>query len=154
MLTARSSTLAAGSANGTRCTRSHCGVGVRPSGKLAIKTTGIHQTQSGMRAGKRLTSESDPAQLAPPKLAVQIQRLADDADGVLDAQHFLDDHLLVLERLVVLEEAADFPQRVTRNLRFVGVFGEGWIANADGDDLVVDPFLVAHAHDADGAGLR
>src|SRR5687767_8017837 len=38
-------------------------------------------------------------------------------------------------------------------LRLVAIVGERWITNRDGDDLVVDPLLVAHAHDADGARL-
>src|SRR6185436_3486867 len=83
---------------------------------------------------------SDPPQLAAAELAVEIQRLADDADGVLDAQHVLDDHLLVLQCLVVFEEAADFAERVTGDLPLVGVFGERRVAHADRDDLVVDAF--------------
>src|SRR5688572_19424774 len=66
----------------------------------------------------------DLAQLAAAKLAIEIERLPDDADRVLDAEHVFDDDLLVLECLVVLEEAADFTERVAGNLFLVGVFGE------------------------------
>src|SRR5215213_4485277 len=99
------------------------------------------------------TRGSDAAQLAAAKLAVQVQRFTDDADGVLNAEHVLDDDLLVLERLVVFEEAADLPQGMPGNLSLVGVLGKRGIAHAHGDDLVVDALLVAHPHHANRACL-
>ena len=92
-------------------------------------------------------------QLAAAQLAIEVQRLADDADRVGHAQQILDDDLLVLEHLVVLEEPANLQEHVRRQLALVDVVRKGWIAHADGDDFVVDPLLVAHAHDADGARL-
>ena len=61
--------------------------------------------------------------------------------------------LLLLEDLVILEEAPDLAQHVLRQLALVGVVGERGIADADRDDLVVDALLVAHPHHPDGAGF-
>src|SRR5689334_8538981 len=92
-------------------------------------------------------------QFASSKLPVHFQRLANDFYRVRRPQQILHDHLLVLENLVVLEEAADLAKLMDRQLRLVGVVGERGIADADRDDLVVEPLLVPHPHDADRARL-
>ena len=68
-------------------------------------------------------------------------------------KQILDDDLFVLEGLVVLEETPELAQDVVGQLRLVGDVGECGIVHADGDDLVVDAFLVAHPHHADRARL-
>src|SRR5438034_180784 len=91
--------------------------------------------------------------LTAAKLTIQLERLADNPDGVGRPEQILDDHLFVLQRFVVFEEAADLAHLVRGELRFVRVVGKGRVLDADGDDLVVEPFLVAHSHDADPAPL-
>src|SRR6478672_4653938 len=93
-------------------------------------------------------------QFTPPQLAIHAEHVLDDPDRVGRAHEVLDDNLLVLERLVVLEEAPDLAQQVARELPVLGVFAEGGIFHADGDDLVVEALLVAHPHDADRPGLH
>jgi hypothetical protein len=53
----------------------------------------------------RLTSQRRRLELAAPKLPIQFQRFPNDAERVGGAKHVLYDNLLVLERLVILEEA-------------------------------------------------
>ena len=89
--------------------------------------------------------------LAAPQLAIEVERLLEDPHAPRRAQEVLDHDLLVLERLVVLEEPPDLAQRVRGQLRVVGVVDERRIVDADGDDLVVDALLVAHPHHADRA---
>ena len=62
-------------------------------------------------------------------------------------------HLLVLDDLGVLEEAPHLAQDVAGPLRVIGVVCERRVAHADSDELVVEPLLVAHAHDANRAGF-
>jgi hypothetical protein len=93
------------------------------------------------------------ADLAAPELAVQIERLTDDGQRLGRAQDVLDHDRLVLEDLVVLKEALDLAGHVGGQLLVIGVVAEGRVADADGDDLVVDPLVVAHSHQADGARL-
>src|SRR6188768_3098278 len=55
-------------------------------------------------------------QLAAPQPAVQLERVADDGDGLVCSEHVLDHHLLVLERLVVLEEALQLAHQMRGQL--------------------------------------
>jgi hypothetical protein len=65
------------------------------------------------------------------------------------AEHLFDDNLLVLESLVILKKPLNLTKHVRRQLALVGVIGKGRIVDTDRHDLVVDPLLVPHAHDAD-----
>ena len=63
-------------------------------------------------------------------------------------------HLLVLQRLVVLEEALELPHPVGGHLGDVGDVGVLGVVGGDGDELVVLPLVVPHAHHADDLGLH
>src|SRR5437667_448174 len=56
--------------------------------------------------------------------AIQRQRLSNDRECVARTEDIVDCRRLVLECLVVLEETADLPENVSRQLRAVAVVGE------------------------------
>src|SRR5690606_13720863 len=70
-------------------------------------------------------------------------------EGVLGPTEMIDPHDLVLQDLVVLEEALDLRRRVARQLLDVAALRERRVVQMDGDDLVVDQAVLLHAHDAD-----
>src|SRR5262249_45124326 len=92
------------------------------------------------------------SQLSAAQPPVQLQRVTDDRERFVSAKQVLDDDLLVLQHFVILEEAAELPEYVFRQIRSAAIVGEPGIADADRYDLVVDALLVAHSHHADGAG--
>ena len=91
----------------------HAGERQRARGpdRIAVERSGNHAS-SDTSSGALL----QPRNFAAPQPAVHVERLLENLHGVFGAHEILDDHLLVLERLVVLEEAADLAQRVRRQL--------------------------------------
>src|SRR6187397_1368847 len=57
--------------------------------------------------------------LPAPHLPVEIERIEDDGDRLGGAEQVLDDDLLLLERLVVLEEPAQLAKHVVGKLILV-----------------------------------
>jgi len=64
----------------------------------------------------------------------------------------LDHDLLVLERLVVLEEPPNLALDVRWKLGMVTVVSECWIIDVNSNELVVFLAVVAHSHQPDGPG--
>lgn len=84
---------------------------------------------------------------------VQTDGVLDDLVGLLPALELQHLHLLVLQLLVVLEEAVDLVEQVLGEFADVGVVRDGHVVLGDGDDLVVLLALVDHAHHPDDLGL-
>src|SRR5688572_9816243 len=117
----------------------------RSSASLRIRPPAYARPRGG---GSGLAVE-----LAAAQALVEVEGGADNLEGLVSAEQVVDDDGLVLEGLEVLEEAPDLAHDVGRELRLVGVVAEPWVVGADGDDLVVAALVVAHAHDADRAGV-
>ena len=83
--------------------------------------------------------------------AVARERLAHGEHCGARPEEALDLDGLVLEHLVVLEEALELAREVARKLRDVAELRIGRIIDMDGDDLVVGHPIIEHAHQADGA---
>lgn len=78
--------------------------------------------------------------------------LIDDESGVsgLDVLHL---NLLALELFVVLEEAAQDEQAMTREVARLKIVTEFGIVGGDGNDFIVAGAGIDHGHNADGARL-
>ena len=85
---------------------------------------------------------------------VEAHRVPDHVKRLFPIQELVHDDRLVLERLVVLEEAAELRDPVRRQLADRGVVDVLRIVGVDGEDLVVLLALIAHLHDADRAGAQ
>src|SRR4051794_20763011 len=68
--------------------------------------------------------------LATAQLSIEFQRVSNDRPRSLWAKQALDDDLLVLERLVVLEEPPQLDEQVRGQLRFVRVAGKRRVVHA------------------------
>src|SRR5690606_18957426 len=98
-------------------------------------------------------SDRAGAELAAAEPPVQFERLANDHERLGRPEEVLDLDGLVLESLVVLEKALDLALRVGRELDAIPVVGERGVAHVHGEDLVVDAFVVPHAHEPDRSRL-
>src|SRR5580700_8068014 len=74
-------------------------------------------------------------------IPVEANRVPDDLFGLGPTPDPVDVHYLVLEHLVVEEEALDLPEAVGRQLGHVPVVGVLGIVHVDRDDLVVGALL-------------
>jgi len=82
--------------------------------------------------------------------AIGGERVADHAQRVGNAERLVDDHVFAFEHLVILEEPHHLADNVLRQIAEVLVVGERRVADAHGEQLVVDSLVVPPLHDADG----
>src|SRR5215831_15940013 len=82
------------------------------------------------------------------QLSVKFQSFSNNADRFGGAKQILNDDFLVLQDLIVLKEALDFPKNMGGKLVFVGVVGKRRVIHAHGHNLVVASFFVPHPHHA------
>ena len=82
-------------------------------GQTRLGQTPVHGSRPDPNLGRQARQEGlRLRKLAAPQAPVEIERFADDAHRVADAEQILDDDLLVFERLVVLEESPELQQQV------------------------------------------